>query len=139
MDDYNNISHKKLFYEVFNKDYRLYVEFIKMVDLEYDEIIKNLKNVIMVSDIRMNTHRLICILYYLQCTYAEELIYLCKILLNFDKHNINLTRTNYLPFINNIVSFDKSKIGLNIPKPEQIEQLEKIKRKITTSISCQIS
>jgi hypothetical protein len=56
--------------------------------------------------------KLISILIYLQYDFAEELIYLCKILLNIDKNNDKLSITDYRCFINNIIHFDKEKIGL---------------------------
>jgi hypothetical protein len=112
MDKRGNIIHTKLFNEICNQDIQLYVEFIDMVNYEYDQSIQIMETSDDVLHIRMNVHKLIGILSYLYSEPTEEIIYLCKILLQNDKNNKNLTKFEYLHFIDNIIRFDKDKLGL---------------------------
>jgi len=98
MDKRGNIIHTKLFNEICNQDIQLYVEFIDMVNYEYDQSIQIMETSDDVLHIRMNVHKLIGILSYLYSEPTEEIIYLCKILLQNDKNNKNLTKFEYLHF-----------------------------------------
>lgn len=102
--------HKKLFYEVFDKNIDAYNDFIKIINHEYVETINNLKISNNIVDIRFNVHKLISIINNLLSTKCDELLYLCRLLLLTEKIvHIDL----YLLYIKNIINYDKNNLGLD--------------------------
>ena len=104
------MNHIKKFYNDLFCNTSEYDEYICMVREEYDNIIDIIDNTTDVKIIRSNSHKLLGILLNLlgDNIYENDLIYLCKILL---KNNKNTTSYSiYIPFIENIVKFDKKKL-----------------------------
>lgn len=103
------LIHERLFCDIFDKNYDLYIEFMKVVQDEYKETIIVLHNSNTVLDIRNNTHKLVGILSNLLSTSCDELLYICKwLLFNEKTYSIDF----YLPYVKQIIEYDKHKIGL---------------------------
>ena len=101
--------HKHLFIDVCDCNYELYKEFINMVRLEYVEIISKLLNVTCVVDVRFYTHKLLGIV----SNFSEnEMIYLCRNLLLISKPDITISLSTYQPYIDQIILYDKTLLGL---------------------------
>ena len=101
--------HKKLFYEVFDKNIDTYFEFIKNINQEYSETIVDLRKSNTILEIRNNTHKIVGIISNLVSTRCDELLYICKTLLQNEKKTpIYL----YMPHVENIIKYDKSILGL---------------------------
>ena len=100
---------KYIFNDVCDRNMDIYDEFISCIREEYIDIIKNLTIVKTVTDIRFQIHKLATIINNL---HANELMYICKLTLLNDKNNKNITVETYRKFIQQIIDYDKSKIGL---------------------------
>jgi hypothetical protein len=103
------LIHEKIFFDVFHKNYDLYNDFMKVIQYEYKQTILDLKNSKTVLDIRNNTHKLVSIISNLMSTSCDELLYICKLLLFNEK---TCTVDFYLPYVKEIIEYDKHKIGL---------------------------
>jgi hypothetical protein len=103
---------KKIFYEVFDKNIDLYYEFIRMLSNDYKKTINNISTANNVADLRKNIHSLIGIVSNFDTMQAQELIYLCKTTLLIHKDNPEITLEMYLQYTQQIVNFDKNKLGL---------------------------
>ena len=103
------LIHKKLFYEVFNKNIDLYFDFMNIIKSEYSDVIIILKNSSAIPEIRSATHKLVSIISNLLCDNCAEILALCKLLLLNEK---NYDISFYLPCVKNIIDYDKTKIGL---------------------------
>lgn len=101
--------HKNLFYDVFNKNFDLYDDFIKVIKKEYTKCINDLDKSTNVLEIRNNVHKIVGIISNLLSTKCDELLYLCKLLL-FTKKTESIDI--YLPYVKNIIEYDKTIIGL---------------------------
>ena len=104
--------HKKLFYETFDKNIDLYIEFINIIKEEYINFIKNIVNATSVKELRRNIHSLIGIISVFETNLKNELLYFCKFALNEDKNDTSNVLEKYQPYIKQIVEFDKTKLGL---------------------------
>lgn len=62
-----------------------------------------------IQTIRHNIHKLFSVVVLLEGS-NEEIIYLCKLLLNIDKKNTNIQL--YVPYVKMILEYDKSHLGL---------------------------
>jgi len=101
--------HKDLFYNTFNKNIDLYLEFIEIIKSEYKETIYNLSKSTTILDIRNNVHKLISIISNIKSSITNELLYLCKLLLQNEKiMNIDY----YYPMVKPIVEYNSYIIGL---------------------------
>ena len=100
---------KYIFNEVCEKNIDIYNEFISCISIEYNNIIKILKNPKTVADIRFQTHKLLGIINNL---HADELIYICKLILQIDKNNRDISIDVYKPCIKQVIEYDISRIGL---------------------------
>jgi hypothetical protein len=103
---------KKIFYQLFDKNIDLYYEFMGILNNDYNKTIQNISNANSVADLRRHIHSLIGIVSNLYTMQAQELIYLCKTSLILDKNNEKNTLEMYLPCIEQIIQFDKNKLGL---------------------------
>lgn len=103
---------KRLFEEVFNKNIDLYNEHIDMIRYEYNKIINVLSKSISIDETRFEVHKLVGVLGNLMITSSYELIYWCKLLLLLDKNDLNIKFNSYKTYIQKIIEFDKSNIGL---------------------------
>ena len=104
--------HKKLFYEVFDKNIDIYIDFISSINKDYNRIITNISNSTSIEEIRKNIHSLIGIISIFETNISNELLYLCRILLMLDKNDKTIELKHYLYYTEKIVNFDKSKLGL---------------------------
>lgn len=90
----------------------MYMEYIECLKVEYSKIIKKLCIINDISQIRYCVHKLIGILKNFYDNTAIELIYYCKLLLNIDKNDANITFNAYKEYINLIINYDRSLFGL---------------------------
>lgn len=104
--------HKKLFYQLFDKNIDLYNDFISTMNEDYKKIITNISNATTIEEIRRNIHSLIGIISVFETNIKNELLYFCRILLILDKNDKNITINDYLLYTEKIINFDKSKLGL---------------------------
>jgi hypothetical protein len=104
--------HKRIFYEIFDKNIDMYMEYIETLNVEYSKIITKLSITSDIPQIRYYVHKLIGILNNFYDDSAIELIYYCKLLLNIDKKNPLFTIDDYKEYINLIVNYDKTLFGL---------------------------
>jgi hypothetical protein len=104
--------HKKLFYDVFDKNIDLYNDFIISMNKDYKKIIQNISNATSIEEIRRNIHSFIGIISIFETNITNELLYLSKMLLMLDKNDKTITIQVYLYYTEKIVNFDKSKLGL---------------------------
>jgi hypothetical protein len=100
---------KYIFNDICDKNIDTYNEFILCIRQEYINIIEILKNVITVNELRFQIHKLVTIISNL---HANELMYICKLLLLIDKNDANIQIETYYPYIQQIINYDNSKIGL---------------------------
>jgi hypothetical protein len=101
--------HKHLFIDVCACNYDLYKEFINMVRLEYVEIMSKMRNIRCIADARFYSHKLLGIV----SNFSEnEMIYLCRNLLLISKTDITIPLSTYQPYIDQIVLYDKTLLGL---------------------------
>ena len=100
---------KYIFNNICDKNIDTYNEFISCIRKEYINIIEILKNVITIKEVRFQTHKLVTIISNL---HANELMYICKLILLIDKNDTNIQIETYYPYIQEIINYDKSKIGL---------------------------
>lgn len=98
-----------IFNEVCEKNMDVYNEFISCIKAEYKNVIKVLKNSTTIEDVRFQTHKLVGIINNLD---ANELMYICKLILLIDKNDTHIQMAFYEPYIREIIDYDKSKIGL---------------------------
>jgi UTP-glucose-1-phosphate uridylyltransferase len=103
---------KKLFYEVFDKNIDLYNDFINTMKEDYNRIIQNISNATSIEEIRRNTHTLIGTISVFEIYAKNELLLSCINMLNLDKNDKTIKIENYIPYIKEIVDFDKTKLGL---------------------------
>jgi DNA-directed RNA polymerase len=104
--------HKKIFYEVFDKNIDLYNDFISSMNEDYNRIIKNISNATSIEEIRRNIHSLIGIISVLETANKNYLLYRSRLLLLIDKNDKNITLKDYEIYIQEIINYDKSKLGL---------------------------
>jgi hypothetical protein len=101
--------HYKLL-ELCHNNVTLYKEYIQNIIIEYHHYKKELINSIKENSIlaiRQTTHKILGIIAYLEKT--NELIYLCKIILLYDKTS---TFDTYKQDIENLINYDIYKIIL---------------------------
>ena len=87
----------------------MYNEFIRDVKKDYIDIVKTLSKTQDILLIRQLIHKLIGVIALFENTNAE-LVYYCRILLNIDKTKNDYSL--YVLYIENIVTYDKKKLGL---------------------------
>jgi len=104
--------HKKIFYELFDKNIDLYNDFISSMNEDYKRIIKIISNATSIEEIRRNIHSLIGIISVLETSNKNELLYRCRLILLIDKNDKNITLKTYASYIEEIINYDKSKLGL---------------------------
>jgi hypothetical protein len=104
--------HKKIFYELFDKNIDLYNDFISSMNEDYNRIIKIISNATSIEEIRINIHSLIGIISVLENANTNELLYICRLILLIDKNDKNITLKHYASYIEEITNYDKYKLGL---------------------------
>lgn len=104
--------HKKIFYELFDKNIDLYNDFIGSMNEDYKRIMKIISNATSIEEIRRNIHSLIGIISVLETANNNELLYRCRLILLIDKNDKNITLKHYASYIEEIINYDKSKLGL---------------------------
>ena len=100
---------KYIYKDICNKDYNVYLEFMSCIRTEYMNCLNNIKKSTTISEIRFLTHKLVSIISNL---INNELMYTCKLLLMIDKNHPNITIDNYKPYIDIILNYDKTILGL---------------------------
>lgn len=80
-----------------------------IVNEEYIEIMNELRNTTQCNAVRFSIHKLVGILSNLG-NINHEINYICKIILNFSKQNTEIQM--YVFYLNMLLDFDKSKLGL---------------------------
>lgn len=101
--------HKDLFCDVFEMNYELYKEFIDVVNYDYLIIMDKLKHTKDIIDIRFYVHKLLGIISHFS---KNELTYICVNLLSIPKKDITIPVSTYKPYVDQILLYDKSLIGL---------------------------
>jgi Mg2+ and Co2+ transporter CorA len=104
--------HGYILYSIFDKNIDLYNEYIDIIRKEYSDVIIQLqRKQNTIADIRNCAHRLISIISNLYLP-SSEIVYICKLLLSNEKNNPKIGINYYTPYVNMILDYDKSQIGL---------------------------
>lgn len=98
-----------VFYEVCNKNIDDYYDYMHSVNEDYIGIMNELRNTNQCNIIRFCTHKLVGILSNLG-NINYEINYICKTILNISKQNTDIKM--YAFYLNMLLEFDKSKLGL---------------------------
>jgi hypothetical protein len=101
--------HKRLFHDFCDNNIEIYQDFIKTIREDYLLIMQELFNTPDIPNIRHSIHKLFSVIVLLDCS-NEEMIYLCKLILNIDKKDTNIQL--YLPYVEMILQYDKANLGL---------------------------
>ena len=104
------ILHKHIFLNICNKNIDTYEDFIYTLNDDYTNIIVDLsaKN-ITCHAIRQLIHKMVGLVAIFQDT-NEEIMYMCKLILNIDKKSTNFLL--YKEYVQWILLYDKRKLGL---------------------------
>jgi ribosome-interacting GTPase 1 len=101
---------KYIFINICNKNIDTYQDFIDTLNEDYSNIILELssKN-INCNNVRQLIHKMIGLVSIFNNS-NHEIIYLCKLILNIDKNNMDFSL--YDEYIRWIIQYDKEKLGL---------------------------
>jgi hypothetical protein len=101
--------HKRLIHDFCDNNIEIYQDFIKSIREDYLLIMQELFHPSDIPNIRHSIHKLFSVIILLDSS-NEEMIYLCKLILNIDKKNTNIQL--YLPYVEMILQYDKANLGL---------------------------
>ena len=85
--------HKYIFYEICEKNIDVYFELIRTMRSEYKAGLRIITNVSDIGIVRYNIHKMLGVICYLGN--KEEIIYICKMILQIDKKETNFEKYEY--------------------------------------------